>query len=158
MDRANDRHWASDRRPSRPAVDAVTKSSGAASPLQRVQEVTGGGKASLSNVMIVPATIHRVRRATSHQPFGRTFREPIPVLIDILKDIPHVDFDSSLAWEANYWGCRGNYAIRFYLSSRRDFKPIRTRVPRFLSSPDIHHIPTDTSTLGLTLEEPQLPV
>ena len=29
----------------------------------------------------------------------------IPVLIDILKDVPHIDFDSSLAWEGNYWVC-----------------------------------------------------
>jgi hypothetical protein len=156
----------------------------------------------------------------------------IPVLIDILKDVPHIDFDSSLAWEGNCWVdtalfgrlrsqvsrvqighyptnlstpsslpysssptttrglaslsstrswnsqqpsskrsnlsvvCRSCFpypqledtdAICF-VSSRRDFKPIRARVPWFLSSFDIYHLPMDTSTLGSTLEEPQPPV
>ena len=65
--------------------------------------------ASLSNVSDC-AVQHWIRR-TTRQPFGHSVKT-IPVLIDILEDLPHIDLNLSLAWGGNYWIYIASFWVR----------------------------------------------
>lgn len=61
----------------------------------------------------------------------------IPVLIDILKDVPHIDFDSSLAWEGNYWVDTPLFGVRAheFHASRLGITRPTCLLRRFLPAP-----------------------
>ena len=78
--------------------------------------------------------------------------DTIPVLIDILKDVPHIDFDSSLAWEGNHYF---NASFRVYVYGYRRGQigryPTNLSIPSSLPYSNLPTTTRNTESLSLML-------